>query len=207
MMIFTWRRLPPLAGALVLTVMAGCASSPESMNKPSTEAITAAAAKPMAAAPMVASTPVRYFAVLPENERHYLFNDHKVYSTYLEHEEVALTRSRIGASPAGTTVVFGITEADVKAAAPTVAEQLFDGKLVPGKDFYGEVFKDGRFYIFGDFADMKAFLEHGEVAYAFTDIGTGPNGASLVWVLNKDSIKLGRPKQTMDMFAALRSGK
>jgi hypothetical protein len=208
MMKSTWRQLPLVAGSLVLTILAGCASAPAGMDKPATAAAApAATAKPMAAAPAVASTPVSYFAVLPENERYYLFTDPKLYSIYLEHEEVALTKTRIGASPTGTTVVFGMTDADAKASGPTLAEQLYDGKLVPGKDFYGEVFKDGRFYVFGDFADMQAFLEHGEVAYAFTDIGTGPKGASLVWVLNKDSIKNGRPKHTMDKFAALRSAK
>jgi len=208
MMRSTRRPLLPAATAWVLaTVIAGCANAPAGMDKPAMTAATPAAAQPPAAAPAVASAPVRYFAVLPENERYYLFTDYKLYSIYLEHDEVALTKTRIGASPKGTTVVFGMTNADAKSTGPLLAEQLFDGKLVPGMDFYGEVFKDGRYYVFNAFDDMRSFLEHGEVAYAFTDIGAGPNGATLVWVLNKNSIKKGRPEATIATFNALRAKK
>lgn len=191
-------RLALTGMALAVAVLAGCGS------QPTTPAAAAAAAPSMTPA---AAEKIMYFAVLPEDERHYLFSNKETYLSYLRHGEVALTRTRIGASPAGTTVVFGITEADVKAKRPTVAEQLFDGKLTAGAGFYGEVFKDGRYYVFHDLNDMKAYLEHGEAALTFTDIGTGPDGATQIWVMNKTSMKQGRPTETMANFKAIRAAK
>jgi len=43
------------------------------------------------------------------------------------------------------------------------------------------------------------------VPYAFTDIGTGPQGKSLVWVMNKTSIKKGRPEARIARFKTIRA--
>lgn len=194
---------PSLLGGIVVAalLLVGCASQPA----------TPMAATPTATAPITApaqaAAPVMYFAVLPEDERYYLFSDTKNYFSYLEHGEVALTRTRIGASPTQTTVVFGLTDADVKSGKPTAAEMLFDGKATSTSPFYGEVFKDGRYYVFNDFKDMNTFLEHGEAALTFTDIGTGPKGETQVWVMNNDTMKKGRPVETMAMFKAIRAVK
>lgn len=198
--------------AVAALLLGGCASQ---STKPMATS-PAASASPMAAtpsapatmdAPAKAAEPVMYFAVLPEDERYYLFGDAKTYMSYLAHGEVALTRTRIGASPKQTSVVFGLTNADVKSGKPTAAETLFDGKATTTSPFYGEIFKDGRYYVFNDFKDMKTFLEHGEAALTFTDIGTGPNGATQVWVMNSASMKKGRPLETMAMFKAVRASK
>lgn len=188
-------------------LMVGCASQPAATVAPTPTAAysqTPALATAPAALPVKAVAPVIYFAVLPEDERYYLFGDTNNYFSYLEHGEVALTRTRIGASPTQTSVVFGLTDADVKSGKPTAAEMLFDGKATSTSPFYGEVFKDGRYYVFNDFKDMNAFLVHGEAALTFTDIGTGPKGATQVWVMNSDTIKKGLPVETMAMFKAIR---
>lgn len=137
----------------------------------------------------------------------YAFGDTANYFQFLEHKEVALTRTRIGASPLGTTVVFGVTNDDIKANRPSLAEQVFDGKLPPADDFYGEVVKDGRYYTFSDFKIMKDFIATGEVPYSFTDIGTGPGGATQVWVVDSAGFKKGRPQAKMARFAELRKTK
>lgn len=182
--------------ALAAVLLAGCATF-------APPAVSASAP----AASTHATAPVQYFAVLPEDGRYYLFGDAQLYLSYLKHGEVALTHTRIGASPTQTTVVFGMTNADAKSSKPLAAETLFDGKATTTSPFYGEAFKDGRYYVFNDFKDMNIFLEHGEAALAFTDIGTGPNGASLVWVMNNHSMKKGRPLETMAMFKAIRAAK
>lgn len=196
-------------------LLAGCASqpavqttassTPAPVTAPAPAAAPVVATKPMATQPV--SAPVMYFAVLPEDERYYLFGDVKTYFQYLEHGEVALTRSRIGASPKQTTVVFGLTNDDAKSGKPTAAEMLFDGKAAATSPFYGEIFKDGRYYVFNEFADMKMYLESGEAAYTVTDIGTGPKGATQVYVLNQDSFKKGRPLETIAMFSTVRASK
>ena len=206
MKIWTKRHQPLGATLLVLAALGGCANEakvPAAALMPAPMSTTTPVA--VAATPSAAAT-LTYFAVLPEDERHYLFGDAKTYLAYLHHGEVALTRTRVGASPAGTSVVFGITADDVKENRPNPAELVFDGKLTATADFYGEVFKDGRYYVFHDLRDMKHFLEHGEAALTFTDIGAGPSGATQVWVMNKDTMPKGRPTATIAMFKALRGG-
>ena len=160
-----------------------------------------------AAAPVAASkaSAKEFYVVLPENGRIYAFGDTKNYADFLAHSEVALTRTQIGAGPGGKTVVYGITKDDVKKNAPSLAEQIFQDKLDGAADFYGEAFKDGRYYVLGDLKDMKAFTAFGEVPYSYTDIGVGPAGETLVWVMNKDSYKKGRPAAAIERFKQMRA--
>jgi hypothetical protein len=186
------------AGAAVFLALAGCATDMKQ-------------AAPAAAQPAVTATSAtaarEFYVVLPESGRIYAFGDTKNYMDYLAHSEVALTRTRIGAGPGGKTVVFGITKDDVKKNAPSLAEQILDGKLEAAPGFHGEVVKNGRFYVFGDLKDMMAFTAFGEVPYSYTDIGAGPKGETLVWVMNKRSYALGRPASTIERFRNLRAAK
>lgn len=182
--------------ASVLT-LAACATAP------------APAPAPVAAKPAVvpaAAAAAEYFVVLPEDGRMYAFGDKANYFQFLEHKEVALTRTRIGASPMGTTVVFGITNADVKGKTPSQAELMFDGKAPVASAFYGEVVKGGRYYVFSDAKVMGDFIQTGELPYSFTDIGAGPGGATVVWAVDKAGVKKGRPEATIGRFKALRQG-
>lgn len=185
--------------AVAAMTLAGCSTQ--------TPATAPAAAAAQAAPSAAAASAKEYYVVLPEDGRFYAFGDFKTYQQYLAHGEVALTRARIGAGPTGQTVVFGITNDDVKNNRPNPAENIFDGKLTGDTDFYGEVFKDGRYYVFGDLKDMKAFSAFGEVPYAYTDIGTGPKGETLVWVMNSASYKIGRPESRIARFKAARAAK
>lgn len=206
---------PALAGATLIAsvlALAGCAGTPVAPAAPASQplaATTAAAPAPAqpAAVPATAEPAAaarELYVVLPEDERIYVFGDTKNYFQFLEHAEVALTRTRIGDGPGGRTLVFGITNDDVKANAPSVAERVMDKKLAAAADFHGEVFKDGRFYVFHTLKDMNDFIEHGEVALAFTDIGAGPKGESIVWVMNKESMAKGRPTVTIERFKSIR---
>lgn len=189
------------AAAAALT-LAGCAT-----QAPAPAPAPAPAAAP-APAPAAAAQVKEYFVVLPEDGRQYTFADSKNYLAFLSHGEVPLTRTRIGAGPKGNTVVFGITGDEAKdVTKPSLAELAFDKKLPPAADFHGEVFKDGRFYVFAEHKDMEPFIAYGEVPYSFTDIGAGPNGETIVWVMNKDSIAKGRPTATIERFKALRAAK
>lgn len=184
------------AGAAVVLALAGCATDMK-------QAAAGTAAQPTASA----SAAHEFYVVLPEDGRIYAFGDTKNYMSYLAHAEVPLTRTRIGAGPGGKTVVFGITGDDVKKNTPSLAEQIIDGKVEAAPGFHGEAFKDGRFYVFGNLKDMMAFTAYGEVPYSYTDIGTGPKGETLVWVMNKDSYKKGRPVSTIERFRSLRAAK
>jgi hypothetical protein len=43
--------------------------------------------------------------------------------------------------------------------------------------------------VFSEWADLKAFLQVGEAPYRFTQIGSGPRGETVVYVLNKGNKK------------------
>ena len=175
-------------------VLAGCAG-------------TAPAPEAKAAAVTPAAAGAELFVALPESGRVHAFGDTKNYFDFLAHGEVQMTRTRIGAGPGGKTLVYGITKADVKASSPSRGEQLMEGTLAEDAPFYGEVFKNGRFYLFGDLKDMKDFTAFGEVPYSYTDVGAGPKGETLVFVMNKASYKKGKPVERKDRFVALRAAR
>jgi hypothetical protein len=184
--------------ALAAATLAGCATP---------EATAPAKVMPAAAAPAAATAPAAaqvFFAVLPESGRIHAFGDTKNYFDFLSHGEVTLTRTQIGAGPGGRTVVYGITNDDVKANKPSLGEQVMAGSLTPAANFYGEAFKGGRYYVFGDLKDMKDFIAFGEVPYSYTDIGVGPKGESLVYVMNKNSYAKGKPTDRGERFKSLR---
>lgn len=187
-------------GLLAATaVMAGCAT-----QTPPAAAPVAAAPTALPAAPAAAALARELYVVLPEDGRIYAFGDTANYTAYRAHGEVTLTRTRIGEGPGGKTLVFGITPDDVKANKPSLGEQVMAGTLAPAPDFYGEVLKGGRYFVFGDLKDMKDFIAYGEVAYSYTDIGAGPQGETLVCVMNKDSYAKGRPQDRIERFKSLR---
>jgi len=181
--------------------IAGCATDTGSGSG----AAPAAQAAPAPAAQ--AATAPHYFVVYPKEGRLWAFGDVKTYLMYMEHGEVALTRARIGAGPGGQTVVFGITNDDVKKNQPSMGERFFDGKVTGGSDFYGEVVKGGRYHVFGEWQDFKDYMDHGEVILTFTEIGTGPKGETVIYALNKKTASAGKPVKLIEKFKSLRGMK
>lgn len=203
---------PPAALALaaIALLMAGCATTTAPEAPAAAAAAEAEAPAPKPGTPPVANAPApaagvsELYVVLPPTGRIHAFGDLKNYADFLAHGEVALTRTAIGAGPGGKTIVYGITGDDVKNAQPSAAEKLLAaGAPEPGA-FYGEVFRDGRFFLFGSRKDMTDFAAFGEVPYSYTEIGAGPKGETLVMVMNKDSYAKGRPAERLARFRALR---
>lgn len=202
--------LHALIGLLTMTLFSGCATSQTADPPPAAKT----AEKPAQSAPATTATtpaaaPTEYFfLVFHENGRIYPIADVKNYLGFLEHGELIFTRTRIGEGPDGATLVFGIEkkEAD-ELGKPAKAELFYDGKYVPSGPFYGEVLMDGRFYVFGTWKDFKDFLEHKEVTFTFTEVGTGPKGETVIYALNKDTVKEGRPVRLIEAFNNLRKAK
>jgi hypothetical protein len=169
-----------------------------------TTSVRAAESNPEPAGTPPSAAATHYFLVYPKEGRLWAFGDVRNYLMYLEHGEVTLTRTRIGVGPNGETVIFGITPDDVKTNQPSAAELVFDGKAVGGEDFYGEVVKGGRYHVFGEWQDLKDYLKHGEMIYTFTEIGTGPRGETVIYALNRNTSKEGRPVRLIERFQALR---
>lgn len=149
-----------------------------------------------------------YFLVHHENGRLYPFADAENYLNFMQVDEVIYTRTRVGAGPDGETIVFGIQKKEAEdLARPALAEQLFDGKLEIAGPFYGEVFRNGRYHVFGEWADFKDYLAHKEIVFTFTEVGSGPRGESVIYALNKKTKDQGRPVALIDAFSALRQPK
>ena len=194
------------ASLLALGILGGCASQapakPES--KPAAAATPAAQAAAAAAAKPAAVVTENYFLVFHENGRIYPIADAKNYLEFLQNNELIFTRTRVGAGPEGETLVFGIEKKEADdLAKPARAELFYDGKYEPAGPFYGEVIRDGRFYVFGNWADFKDYLAHKEITYTFTEIGTGPRGETVIYALNKNTVKEGRPARLVEQFKKL----
>lgn len=122
--------------------------------------------------------------------RHYVFDDYKTYKSFLSVGETAYRKVYIGGGTHGETLVFGLRKEDKKKMAGIAGIDMFNGKLAAADNFYGELRgEDGRLYVFSTLEDMKAVREVGEAAYRFTQIGAGPEGQTVVFVLNKSNKK------------------
>ncbi len=130
-----------------------------------------------------------YYQVKKEG-RIYIFDDYKTYQSFNEVGETAYRLTRIGAGPKGETIVFGLTKKDKKMRSGLGSVALYEGTAEGIKEgFYGEVVEDGRIHVFSEWADLKSFLQVGEAPYRFTQIGSGPKGETVVYVLNKKNKK------------------
>lgn len=205
------RYLPyALTSVLALGIMSGCATQSSTAKAPESKpaAATKAAVPVAAAQPAATAQKANYFLVYHENGRIYAFGDAKNYLLFMEHDEVPLTRTRIGAGSEGETIVFGITGKDSEnLEKPSPGEMFFDGKMGEVGPFYGEVVRDGRFYVFGEWRDFKDYLDHKEVTFTFTEIGTGPKGETVIYALNKKTKDEGRPVALIESFKKLRQVK
>ncbi|MFN3543657.1 MAG: hypothetical protein ACK4UX_02250 [Thiobacillus sp.] len=192
------------AALLAIGMLGGCASQAPAKPESKPAAASAPATQATAAAQPAAAPTEVYFLVFHENGRIYPIADADNYLAFLAHDELIFTRTRIGAGPEGETVVFGIEKKEADdLAKPAKAELFYDGKYEPKGPFYGEVIRDGRFYVFGEWADFKDYLAHKEITYTFAEIGTGPRGETVIYALNKDTVKQGRPTKLIERFKAL----
>lgn len=140
-----------------------------------------------------------YYQVYKEG-RIYVFDDLNTYLYFMDLGETPFRLTRIGSGPEGETVVFGLQKKDKKMSSGLGSVALYEGKAEgAGVGFYGEVVKEGRIYVFSNWSDLKSFLEVGEAPYRYTDIGAGPKGETVVYVLNKDN-KKNKPDDLIALF-------
>jgi len=140
------------------------------------------------------------YEVHHDDGRIYLFNDKATYSHFLQHGETPYTYKRIASGPHGETLVFGLSSAEKKKGEQAGNVELYDGKVSP-EAFYGEMRAEGRIYVFSTLEDMKDVCTTGEAPYRFTQIGDGPNGETIVYVLNSSNKKK-RPDALIAQFKA-----
>ena len=117
-----------------------------------------------------------------------VFYDKKLYKEFLQLGETSFRLTKIGAGPNGETIVYGLTKKDKKLKKPVPVIELYEGRLKQD-NVYAEMHKHGRIYVFNSFKDMKTVRDFGHPNYMFTQIGAGPKGETIVYVLNKSNKK------------------
>lgn len=179
-----------IAGVMVAGAMFslyGCQS-----NQPKAEAAQAAAP---VAAPQVNNDDL--YEVMHEG-RYYVFDDFATYKSFLQVGETSYRKVFIGGGPEGETLVFGLRGKDKKKQSGIAGVDMYYGKQEAAEKFYGELRgEDGRLYVFSTLADMESMRQVGEAPYRFTQIGAGPEGQTVVFVLNKGNKK----KQPVELMA------
>ena len=124
---------------------------------------------------------------LVEHEgRLYVFDDEAVYRSFMSHGETAYRLVRVGEGPAGSTLVFGLRDEDKEKRSGIAAVDMYDGRLAGATDgFYAEVLHEGRFYVFSEWNDLVNFQQTRIADLRYTEIGAGPAGRTVVYVLNE----------------------
>jgi len=133
--------------------------------------------------------------------RAYIFYDQ---AGFLALGETPYMISHISAGTKGETQVFSLTKADKAKSSGIPSIDLKEGRVQADEPFYGEVVLEGRFYVFDRYEDMVSFLEVGEANLRYVEIGAGPQGATVVYVLN-ESNKKEKPVDLIEKFNQVHS--
>ncbi len=127
-----------------------------------------------------------------------VFYDKKLYKEFMQLGETSFRLTKIGAGPNGETIVYGLTKKDKKLKKPVPAIELYEGRL-NNDAIYAEMRKHNRIYVFNSFKDMKTVRAYGHPNYMYTQIGAGPKGETIVFVLNSKNKKK-RPDALISEF-------
>jgi len=117
-----------------------------------------------------------------------VFYDKKLFKEFLQLGETSYRLTKIGAGPNGETIVYGLTKKDKKLKKPVPAIELYEGRLKQDS-IYAEMHRHGRIYVFNSFKDMMPVRSFGHPNYMYSEIGAGPKGETIVYVLNKTNKK------------------
>ena len=134
-----------------------------------------------------------------EDGRIHVFYDRALYIEFLNLGETSYRLTKIGEGPNGETLVFGLAKKDKKKGVNTPAVKLYSEKSLVEGSFYGETRRHGRIYVFSAFEDMKPVRMFGHPTFFYTEIGSGPKGETVVYVLNKANKKK-KPVALMNIF-------
>jgi hypothetical protein len=140
------------------------------------------------------------FYEVHQDGRIYIFYDADTYKEFVALGETAYRKTYIGAGPNGETLVYGLAKADKKKTSGIPSIDMVEGRLEGSKEgFYSEIRTDGRIYVFDDWDEVVSFRKTGEAAYRLTQIGAGPSGETVVFVLTKENKKK-RPEALIKKF-------
>ena len=144
------------------------------------------------------------FFIVEEEGRLYKFDDMATFRSFQQVGETTFRLTRIGAGPKGETIVYGLPKAQKKLGADASVVKIDEGRQAIEGDFYGELHRHGRIYVFDKFEDIAPVLQLGHPSYMFTQIGYGPKGETVVFVLRKENKKK-QPTALIEAFDKVNS--
>lgn len=123
------------------------------------------------------------------DNRIYVFYDEALYKSFVKMGHTPYMFTEIGAGPKGETLVYALTGKDKKKRSGIPSVELLAGKAKAAEDFYGEMRAEGRIFVFNNVKDMEMTRKTGEAALRYTEIGAGPKGETVIYVLNSTNKK------------------
>lgn len=170
--------LKPLSAAMLAATLAACAA-PMSVSKP----------EPL--------NNEDWYQIRSETQV-ILFDDLQVFKDYLASGQAPSMRTLEEKDANGLEVVLALRAEDQgKPLDKIAAYRFFKVAQVPAHPFYGEVRQDGSIFVFKRYGDMQDMIKLGEPIFRYTDIGSGPNGQTVTYGLQKEE---GRPEATIAQF-------
>jgi len=126
------------------------------------------------------------FEVHHDNGRTYVFDNFDLYMQAAQGGTPLYHRTRIGGGHEGQTLVFGLNSDQSKQTGDIDFIQMYDGEIDIAGEFYGEMRRDSRIYVFDRLEDMHA-NRSGNPLYFVNQIGAGPEGQTVYFVQNRDN--------------------
>lgn len=130
-----------------------------------------------------------------------LFYNHELFREFIALGETPYRKTYIGEGPKGETLVYGLTKKDKKKTSGIPSIDLMQGSIEAPASFYGEMYLEGRIYVFDNYKQMVSVRTLGEPPYRYTMIGEGPKGETVVLVLRKENKKK-KPEALLAAFNA-----
>lgn len=177
-----------------MLLLFGCASNHDndSMGKATGKTITKAAKA-------ISSSEIYE---VHQDGRIYVFYDRNLFKEFVALGETPFRLTRIGAGPNGETLVFGLTKHDKKNPGKVNVINYYDHRIQAPEHIYAEMHRHGRIYVFDKFEEMKPVRQFGHPNLFYTEIGAGPKGETVVFVLNEENKKK-RPDALIDKFKSM----
>lgn len=169
--------LKPVSIALLAAAIAACSS-----NAPTNSASSAKAAE-------AALNNEDWYQVRTENEL-YLFDDYAVFREFLSSGKAPYLKDLEKKDQYGQSLILALRAEDQgKALKDISAYRFLEVSQPPAGKFYGEIRQDGIIYVFSRYGDMVDMNKIGEPIFSHTEIGGGPNGERVSFVLMKEEKK------------------
>lgn len=154
-----------------------------------------------AAGQLAAPRDNRFYVEVHGDDRIQVFADAAEYERFRWTGRIERAVTAIGAGTQGQTVQYALNPVEAREQERRVgyqgaAQQMYDGRLGGHADrFYGEIHRDGRIYVFSDWAALQAFRHDGRVTATETFAALGPEQQTV--------IVAGPPEATLARFRAV----